>query len=130
MSMMARLFTVVAMEKEIQARNVHEQGFRERKRFTYKTSQPLPQRVIPTLHMSGFPGFLSHSGVLLFWNDRLIGLPKIRVAVPGTIGWWNGLPQATTCLFASISYCVSNHLTRLAAQSDPDPGLIRLLEHK
>src|SRR3989442_14796658 len=80
--------------------------------------------------MSSFPSFLSHSGVLLFWNNLLIRLPKIRVAVPSTVGWWNGLPQAMTRLFAAISHRGSNHLTRLAAQSYPEPRLIRLLQHK
>ena len=80
--------------------------------------------------MSGLPGFLSDSRVLLFWNDGLIGLPKIAGAVSCSIGRWNGFPQATTRLFAAISHCVSDDLPRLATQSDPDPGLIGLFEHK
>ena len=68
---------------------VHEQGFGERECFADETSQPLPQGIIPALHMSGF---LSQSAVLLFWNDCLISLPKIRVAVSSTVSWWNGLP--------------------------------------
>ncbi len=87
-------------------------------------------RVIPALHMRCFPAFLSHRAVLLFWNNRLRGLPKVRVAVPGPVGWWNGLPQAATRLFASISHGVSHDLTRLAAKSYPDPRLIGLLHHK
>ncbi len=85
-------FTVVAMEKERETRMVHEQRFGERERLAHETSQPLSQGVIPALHMSGFPSFLSDGAVLLFWNDRLIGLPKIGVAVPGTVSWWNGPP--------------------------------------
>lgn len=85
-------FPVVAMEKERETRMVHEQRFGERERLAHETSQTLSQGVIPTLHMSGFPGFLSDCAVLLFWNDRLIGLPKIGVAVPSTVSWWNGLP--------------------------------------
>ncbi len=80
--------------------------------------------------MSDLPSVLSHRRVLLFWNDGLIGLPKIRVAVSCSIGGWNDFLQATTRLLAAISHCVSDHLPRLAAQGDPDPGLSRLFEHK
>jgi hypothetical protein len=40
-------FAVVAMEKEEQTRMVHEQRCGERKRFAHKTSQTLPQRLVP-----------------------------------------------------------------------------------
>src|SRR5215831_15746674 len=114
--------TVVAMQKEVQTRRVHERKFGERERLAHEPSQPLPQRVIPTLHMSGFPSFLSHSCVLLFWNDGLIGPPKIGVAVSCLIGCWNGFPQTATRLFAAVSHRVSHDLSRLAAECYPDPG--------
>ena len=118
------------MKKETQTRLMHQQRFGERERFADKASQPLPQRIIPTFHMSGFTCFLSHSGVLLFWKDRLIGRPEIREAMPLTVGGWNGLPQATTRPFTSISDRVGDYLPRLAAQRNPDPRLIGLFQHK
>ncbi len=39
-------------------------------------------------------------------------------------------PQAMAGLFTSISHRVSHDLPRLAAQRDPDPGLVRLFPHK
>ncbi len=68
--------------------------------------------------------------MLLLWDDGLIGCPEIRVTVPGTVGGWNSLPQATTRLFAAISYRVSDHLPCFAAQRNPDPGFVRLFEHE
>src|SRR5438105_3927141 len=53
-------FPVVTMEKEEQTHMVHEQRFGERKRFAYKTSQPLPQSIIPAFHMSRLPAVLSY----------------------------------------------------------------------
>ena len=46
------------------------------------------------------------------------------------IGLRNGFPQTTTRLFTAIAYCIRDHLTRLSAESYPNPGLIRLLQYK
>jgi hypothetical protein len=73
------------MEKELQTSIVHHQRFGEGQRFTNKTSQALPERVIPALHMSRFARFFSRCCVLLFRNDSLVGLPKIALAVTCTI---------------------------------------------
>jgi hypothetical protein len=43
---------------------------------------------------------------------------------------WNGLPQPLACLFAAIPNPIGDHLTRLAAQSDPNPEAVRFFEHK
>jgi hypothetical protein len=80
------------MEKEGETRIMHEKRFGERERLAHNTCQPLWQRVLPALHMSGFSWFLAHGWVLLFWNDSLLDHPKIGEAVSCTIGWWNGLP--------------------------------------
>jgi hypothetical protein len=53
------------MEKEQETRMVHAQGFGERERLAHETSQSLSQGVIPALHMSGFPSFLSDGAMLL-----------------------------------------------------------------
>jgi len=119
------------MEKEGQTRMVHEQRFRERKRFAHKTSQTLSQRVIPALQHALFPQFpFPQLCAARAANDRLLGLPTIGGAVSSTGGGGNGLPQATTRLFAAISHRVSDNLPSLAAERYPDPGLLRLLDHK
>ncbi len=43
---------------------------------------------------------------------------------------WNGLPQPLACLFAAIPNPIGDHLTRLAAQGDPNPEAVRFFEHK
>ena len=68
--------------------------------------------------------------MLDFWDYGLVSHPKIGKTVACIIGVWNGLPQASASLLASISYGVSNHLTRLTAQDDPDPRLVRLFQYK
>jgi len=77
------------MEKQVQTSNVHQQRFGEGERFANKTTQALPERIIPALHMSGFICFLADCCMLLFWNDRLVGCPKICVAMSCSIGFWN-----------------------------------------
>ncbi len=123
-------FTVVAMEKEAQTSIMHKQRFGERKRLANKTSQTLSQRVIPALHMCRFSCFLSYRCMVLFWNHCLVGFPKVGVAMPCTIGLRNGFPQCAAGFFASISYCICHHLSRLSTQRYPDPRLLRLLQHQ
>jgi len=44
--------------------------------------------------------------------------------------FWNGLPQTVTSGLAAIYNGIRDHLTILAAQSDPDPSLVRLVRNK
>ena len=118
------------MEKQEQAGLVHQHRFRKRQRHADKTGEPLPQGVIPALHVSGFSRLFPHCYMLLLRDNRLIRCPEIREALTSTIAVWNGLPQALTRLFASIPNRISHHLTRLAAQGNPNPRVVCFLEHK
>jgi hypothetical protein len=80
--------------------------------------------------MCRFPSFLSDSLMLLFWDHGLICSPEIGEAVTGTVSKWNGLPQTVTGVLAAIPNAICDHLTSLAAQSDPDPSLMSLFCHK
>ena len=80
--------------------------------------------------MSRCSCFLPDRHMLLFWNHRLIRIPKIGVTLSGTVCKRNGFPQTTAGLCTSISHGVCHDLSRLSTQSYPDPGLIRLLQHK
>ena len=122
--------TVVAMQKEVQTRRVHERKFGERERLAHEPSQPLPQRVIPTLHMSGFPSFLSHSCVLLFWKDGLIGPPKIGVAVSHCCSSDNEPPSLTCELpplkgFMLVLYHIIRFLPTTPARTN-NAGLMKM----
>ena len=62
------------MEEEIQTDNVHCATFRERKRLSNKSSETLPQCIIPALYMSCFTCFLASLSQLIFAEalpDRL-----------------------------------------------------------
>ncbi len=118
------------MEKQEQACLVHHHRLGKRQRHADKTGEPLPQGVIPALHVSGFSRLFPHCCVLLLRDDRLIRYPEIREAVTSTITVWNGLPQALTRLFAPIPNRISHHLTCLAAQGNPNPGVVPFFEYK
>src|SRR5437588_6397 len=118
------------MEKEEQASLMHDLRLGKGEGHAHKTSETLAQRVIPPLHMGGFSRLFSHRKVLFLWDHRSVCRPEIREAVSSAISLWNGLPQALARLFAPIRNCVGDHLPRLAAESNPNPGVMRFFEHK
>ncbi len=68
--------------------------------------------------------------MLFLWDDRLVGSPEISEAVLRTVGCWNGFPQAATNALTSVSDSIGHHLTRLAAEGNPDPRLVGLFGDK
>lgn len=65
----------------------------ERQRFTNKTRDTLTKRKIPTFLVSCLTGFLAHSMMGAFWQDRLISLPEVGVGATAAISGRDGLPQ-------------------------------------
>jgi len=122
--------SIIAMEKEEQASLMHDLRLGKGEGHAHKTSETLAQRVIPPLHMGRFSRLFSHRKVLLLWDHRPVRRPEIREAVALPIPLWNGLPQPLTRLFAPISHGIGDHLTCLAAQGDPNPGVVRFFEDK
>jgi hypothetical protein len=86
--------SVVAMKKEEQTSLVHDHRLGKRQRHAHKTGQALAQRVIPPLHMSRFPCFLSDYGMLLLGDHSPVCRPKVREAMSLAVVVWNSLPQA------------------------------------
>ena len=121
---------IVAMEKEEKTRFVHQHRLGKRQRHAYKAGQALTQRVIPALHMGRFSRLFSYSGVLLLRDHRLVGCERVGEAMPLTIEVWNALPQALARPFTPIPNGIANHLTRLAAEGDPNPGVVGFFKHK
>src|SRR5205807_1240012 len=68
--------------------------------------------------------------MLLLRDDRSVDSQKGGSAKAQAILLWNGLPQPLACLFAAIPKHRGDHLTRLAAQSHPHPGVVGFVEHK
>src|SRR3989442_2983773 len=118
------------MEKEEKPRFVHQRRLGKRQRPADKAGQAVTQRVIPALDMSRFSRLFSYSCVLLLRNHRLVGCPEVGEAMPLTIEVWNALPQSLARPFTPIPNGIANHLTRLAAKGDPNPGVIGFFEHK
>jgi hypothetical protein len=63
-------------------------------------------------------------------DDRSIHFQKVGEAVALPIPLWNGLPQLPTRLFAPISHGIGDYLPRPAAESNPNPGVVRFFEDK
>ena len=80
--------------------------------------------------MSRFSGLFAHGCVLLLRDRRRVGRPEIGEAMPLAIPLWNGFPHPLTRLFAPIPNRIGHHLSRLAAQGNPNPGVERFFEHK
>jgi len=118
------------MKKEEQASLVHDLGLGKRQRHADKTGQPLPQGVIPTFDVSSFSGLFAHCYVLLLRDHCPVCCPKVCKTMSLAVGWWNGFPQPLTRLFAPITQRIGNHLTRLAAESDPNPRVVCFFQHK
>lgn len=71
---------IVLVEKQVEVCLMYHVQFRERQRlarFTNKTGQTLSQRLVLLFDMGRFSCVFSHNTVLLFWNYRVIGRPKI-----------------------------------------------------
>ena len=80
--------------------------------------------------MGGFSRLFSHGGMLLLGDYRCVGCPKICEAMSLAISLWNGFPQALTRFFAPIPNRVSDHLPRLTAEGNPNPGVVGFFEDK
>jgi hypothetical protein len=118
------------MEKEKQTGLVHDQRLGKGHRHAHKTGQRLSQGVVPPLDVSRFSRLFADSKVLLLWDHTRIDLQKVGEAVALPIALYNGLPQALTRLFDPIAHGRRDHLSRLAAEGNPNPGVVRFLEHK
>jgi hypothetical protein len=122
--------SIIAVKKEEQTGLVHDLGLGKGQCHAHKTGKALAQRVIPALHMGSFSCLFSHGGMLFLRDDGSIDVQKVRKAMPLAILLRNGLPQPLACFFASVPNGIRHHLTCLTAQSDPDPRVVRLFEHK
>ena len=118
------------MEEEEQARLMHQHRLGKGQRHAHKTGEALAQRVIPALHMSGLSRLFAHSRVLLLGNHASIYFQKVRKAMAVAIRLRNRLPQPLTRLFTPLPNCIRHHLTRLTAQGDPNPRVVRFFEYE
>jgi hypothetical protein len=108
-------FEIVAMEKEQKASLVHDFRLGKGQRHAHKTGEALAQRIIPALHMSGFPCFFAYSRVLLLRNHISIYFQEVCKAMALAILLRNRLPQPLTGLFTPPPNRIRHHLTRLTA---------------
>ncbi len=99
-------------------------------RHAHKTSQTLAQGVVPSLDVGRFSRLFSHRCMLLLWDHRRVGRPERRFAVSLPISLRNRFPQPLARPFAPIAHRISDRLSRLAAESNPNPGVVCFFEYK
>jgi hypothetical protein len=95
-----------------------------------KRARRWESRVIPALHMSGLSRLFARSRVLLFGNHASIYFQKSRLAMALAILLRDRLPQPLARLFTPLPNRIRHHLTRLTAQGDLHPRVVRFAEHE
>ena len=68
--------------------------------------------------------------MLFFWNDGLIGAPKITLPGSLTIRLRKRIPEFATTRFTAISDHERDNLACLPAERKPNPALLCFLAHK
>ena len=109
---------------------MHDLGLGKRESHADKAGQALTQRVVPTLDMGGFSRSLPTAVCCSSGMTAAYTLKKSRLAMALAIRLRNCLPQPLARLFAPIPNSIRHHLSCLAAQSYPNPGVVRFFEHK
>ena len=85
---------IVVMNEQPDGPNVVLKLLGERQGLSYQSSNPLPQRVVQPLNVTGQATVFAHRLMSFTRDDRNVGFPEIRVDL-GTlaINGWNGLPE-------------------------------------
>jgi hypothetical protein len=109
---------------------VHDYRLGKGQCHAHKTGQTLTERIVPAFDMSGFSRLFAHGKVMFLGKHCRIGRPEIRETMPVAIPFWNGLPQPLTRLFAPIPNRIGDHLPGVAAECNPNPGVVGFFEHK
>jgi len=116
------------MDKQGQAELVHPVALAERERLPDEPGQPLPQRVVPPLNVTGLAVALVRGLVLLVRDDLAIGVPEVGVAEQPPVGGRDTLPQPLASFLAPVAHRKGDDLARPAAQGQPDPPLVLATE--
>ena len=103
---------------------------RERHRPPHKLTQPLPQRVIPPLHMIRQSRILPDRLMLIARNHHLVRLPQIRVALRSLVPPRDFPPQRPARHRAAIPGHQRHHLPGHGTQRNPDPARVGFREHE
>ena len=100
--------------------------FGKRQRAADKTSQPLPQCIIPSFHMRCFACFLTNRLMFLAQQTKYLFVRFPKVAERGTVSIGCGYPrpQSPTAFFATVNNEVGNNLACAATQSYPNPSFV------
>src|SRR6267154_2142444 len=103
---------------------MHYIRLRKRQSFSYKTTQALPQCIIPALYVGCFTCFLPNWMMLIFRYNVFIDSIKVCETFSTAIYQWNFVPQSSTCFLRSMTDRIGNHLSCFSTQSNPNPGCV------
>jgi hypothetical protein len=109
---------------------VHILGFRKGQGLADIAGELLSQGAIPTFHVIGLSTVFSNTAMSFFWENLLIGIPKITEGVTAAIFFWNLVPQ----VLAGFGTMIANHkgydLTSSSTNGGPEPVLCGFDEDK
>jgi len=106
---------------------VHRIGLGKRQALSDEASEPLPQRVVPSLDMGRQAGLFARRGMLLRRDDQRVSFPKVTVAMRRSIPGWYLLPEFLTGRSAPVANDIGHDLPGGTTQSDPYPAFVGAL---
>ena len=118
------------MHEQRQTSVVHRPALRERQRLANEPTHPLPQRVVPPLHVVRFSALLTDRFVLLRRNHRPVRLPKIRVTQCLLVPTRHGPPQPLARTLAAVARHERHDLPGHGTQRNPHPAFVVLIVHE
>jgi hypothetical protein len=80
--------------------------------------------------MIGLPTCFANTFMRLFWENLLIGIPKIAKALTNSITFWNLLPKFSASSFAAVSNHEGYDLACAATHKGSNPTFIGFLTHE
>ena len=98
---------------------MHPLALGKRQSSANQPPEPLPERVVETFHIAGFPVPLVARAVLIVGDHRKIRLPEVRKAVLAAIPNRNVSPKTTTGGYRPFPDRVPDDLARTAANRKP-----------
>ncbi|QTA86678.1 Uncharacterized protein dnm_027020 [Desulfonema magnum] len=105
--------------------------FGKGKRFSHKTRNSLPKRVVKSFNMAGLPCLFADSTMPFRWKDRIIRFPEISVTDRTlTIYRRQGIPETLCARFVPASDMNTDNFTRVPVFFQPYQDLIAFIINK
>lgn len=98
--------------------------FGKRQRFADIASDSLTKCLVPPLLMGGLPSLFANAPMGFFWEDCLIGLPKVTITGALTKCGRDAMPQPSAGAFTMIANHKGQNVTSPSQQDRPEPTFV------